>query len=583
MLQMSRMSPVSGRLRTMETSSLEDKLGSLGSSDLLLLLKRCVSASDESRELVKRQLAELEASSSSGKKVPFKKERKELKPFDMSRYNQRHVAMQVQYEGGAYLGFAAQGGDDEETVEKHLFDTLLKLRLIADRKECHYSRCGRTDKGVSALGQVIGLKVRSNLPVDSDEEARRNLHPCDSITRPPPPSPQQRGEEEEKEKEKEDEEEEEKHKKRKGKKRKGKAALPAGPQEVHEIDYCGLMNKDLPEGIRVLGWCETSPEFSARFSAAYRTYRYFFTKKDLDVAAMQSGADLLVGKHDFRNFCKMNVAEVSNFRREVYYANIVAFTPHPDDDSRSVYMLEIKGLAFLWHMVRCIMSVLLLIGEKREEPAVITALLDVESHPGKPQYLLADEIPLVLHECGFDNLTLYWQPSVLWSLTEHYEAVYDRHTIAASRAMNALQYLRQKLVRRHDVEEVLTSTQSETEPRAKRAKTEGKEREQMTWGNVLDKMQQEGTTRYPFPSSAEVKDLLLPFPTSGATPGAGAVVGGKYVGLMQRNTCDVYEERIKHLGGSKKIRFDKHMQLKEEAKEGDTAAFFAQARKQGSL
>ena len=559
----------------METSSLEDKLSSLGSSDLLLLLKQCASASDESRELVKRQLAKLQASSSSDKKVPFKKVRKESKPFDMSRYNQRHVAMQVQYEGGPYLGFAAQGGKDEETVEKHLFDTLLKLRLITDRKECHYSRCGRTDKGVSALGQVIGLKVRSNLPVDSDEEARRNLHPCDSIAKPPPPSPQQQ----------EKEEEAEEHKKRKGKKRKGKAALPAGPQEVHEIDYCGLMNKHLPGGIRVLSWCETSPEFSARFSAAYRTYRYFFTKKDLDVAAMQSGADLLVGEHDFRNFCKMNVAEVSNFRREVYYANIVAFTPHPDDDSRSVYMLEIKGLAFLWHMVRCIMSVLLLIGEKKEVPAVITALLDVESHPGKPQYLLADEIPLVLHECGYDNLTLYWQPSVLWNLTEHFEAVYDRHVIAASRAMNALQFLRQRLVRRHDVEAALTSTYKETEPRAKRAKTEGKEGEQVAWGNVLDEIQQEGTTRYPFPSSAEVTDFLPPFPPSGTTPSAaaGAVAGGKYVGLMQRNTCDVYEERIKHLGGNKKLRFDKHMQFMEEAKEGDTAAFFAQARSQGSL
>ena len=69
--------------------------------------------------------------------------------------------MQIQYEGGPYMGFAAQAGEEDETVEKHLFDTLLKLRLIADKKECHYSRCGRTDRGVSALGQVIGLKVRS--------------------------------------------------------------------------------------------------------------------------------------------------------------------------------------------------------------------------------------------------------------------------------------------------------------------------------------------------------------------------------------------------------------------------------------
>ena len=59
-------------------------------------------------------------------------------------------------------------------------------------------------------------------------------------------------------------------KSKKKKNRKSQAAVPLGPQRVQEIDYCGIMNKNLPEGIRVLSWCETSPEFSARFSAAYQ-------------------------------------------------------------------------------------------------------------------------------------------------------------------------------------------------------------------------------------------------------------------------------------------------------------------------
>ena len=40
--------------------------------------------------------------------------------------------MQVQYDGTAYLGFASQ--DLEETVENHLFNALIKLKLIEDRK-----------------------------------------------------------------------------------------------------------------------------------------------------------------------------------------------------------------------------------------------------------------------------------------------------------------------------------------------------------------------------------------------------------------------------------------------------------------
>ena len=54
--------------------------------------------------------------------------------FDMSRYRQRHIALQLQYEGGSYYGFAAQNGECDETVEKHLFEALLKLKLIESRK-----------------------------------------------------------------------------------------------------------------------------------------------------------------------------------------------------------------------------------------------------------------------------------------------------------------------------------------------------------------------------------------------------------------------------------------------------------------
>jgi tRNA pseudouridine(38-40) synthase len=99
----------------------------------------------------------------------------------MSRYRQRHIAMQIQYEGENYFGFTSQTGGCEETVEKHIFEALLKLRLISDRHTCHYSRCGRTDKGVSALGQTIALKVRSSIPISVADHLMPK-HPGDSVT-----------------------------------------------------------------------------------------------------------------------------------------------------------------------------------------------------------------------------------------------------------------------------------------------------------------------------------------------------------------------------------------------------------------
>ena len=223
-------------------------------------------------------------------------------------------------------------------------------------------------------------------------------------------------------------------------------------ETVREIDYCTLINRCLPEDIRVVGWCEVTPDFSSRFSASHRTYRYFFVRRTLDLDAMQQAAHLLVGEHDFRNLCKIDLANVTNFRREIYSAEILPFTLNETHPELSVYMLEIRGIAFLWHMVRCIMAVLFLVGGQGEEPEIVSQLLDVEALPAKPHYHFASEDPLVLHHCGFDSVKIHRQPRVLWVLTAHYEAEWERHVLAAARAKNALEFLLGAEVRRVDVE-----------------------------------------------------------------------------------------------------------------------------------
>jgi tRNA pseudouridine(38-40) synthase len=223
-------------------------------------------------------------------------------------------------------------------------------------------------------------------------------------------------------------------------------------EEIKEMDFCGMLNRVLPDSIRALGWCEVTPDFSSRFSCAYRKYRYFFVRRDLDIDAMKAGAALLVGDHDFRNICKIDIAKVTNFKREVYSANIMLFQENIEHPELSVYMLEIRGIAFLWHMVRCIMALLFMIGEGEENPDAVTALLDIENMPAKPHYKMAPELPLVLHECGFDNMKINLQPPVLWTLTGHYEQLWEKHTIAAARAKNALESLKSWEVRTSDVD-----------------------------------------------------------------------------------------------------------------------------------
>lgn len=170
----------------------------------------------------------------------------------------------------------------------------------------------------------------------------------------------------------------------------------------NELPYCKLLNRVLPEEIRMLAWMPLrNPLYSARFDCISRTYRYFFPRATLNIAAMERGAQHLLGVHDFRNFCKMDVANgVVTFMRSIDSVKIVGQEKKSKADT-DILFLEIRGKAFLWHQIRCIMSVLLLIGEGLESPEVVLELLDVEKNPRKPQYSLARDFPLNLFKVEY--------------------------------------------------------------------------------------------------------------------------------------------------------------------------------------
>ena len=89
------------------------------------------------------------------------KKRGSQKPFDFALYNKRHVALHVAYFGWDWHGYVVQD-NTAATVEAALFEALERTRLIESRETSNYHRCGRTDKGVSALGQVVSVDLRSN-------------------------------------------------------------------------------------------------------------------------------------------------------------------------------------------------------------------------------------------------------------------------------------------------------------------------------------------------------------------------------------------------------------------------------------
>jgi tRNA pseudouridine38/39 synthase len=326
------------------------------------------------------------------------RDKKKERNIDFSRYGRRKIALRFCYDGWDYCGLALQTGEITPlpTVEGVLLAALEKARLIPsvdNLEEIEFARSGRTDRGVSAAGQVISLWVRSQLSAEEleHEQVGKPLFATAEVevnSRQPGPAP------------------------------------PLSPEaEEAELPYVTLLNRMLPPSIRILAWSPVSPSFDARFSCASRHYKYFFSTAPtgLDIELMRDAALRLVGEHDFRNLCKNDPSkQLVNFRRRILSATI---DPVDGSDDADLYVLNLKGTAFLYHQVRHIMAVLFLVGARVEPPSVIDALFNVNesvvasSLPSlpimrsKPAYEMADDLPLVLWDC------LYPPDSVCWRIS----------------------------------------------------------------------------------------------------------------------------------------------------------------------
>jgi len=129
------------------------------------------------------------------------------------------------------------------------------------------------------------------------------------------------------------------------------------------------VNRHLPDSVAVLWARPVADDFHARFSATGRHYRYVLLNRavrpalsagrvgwfarPLDLAAMREAARLLIGKHDF-----------SAFRAAECQARTPVRTLHRLAVCRSDdrFIFELHADAFLHHMVRNIIGVLVAVG-----------------------------------------------------------------------------------------------------------------------------------------------------------------------------------------------------------------------------
>ena len=187
------------------------------------------------------------------------------------------------------------------------------------------------------------------------------------------------------------------------------------PDDVDLAALARRVNKLCAPAIAVREAAWVAPDFDARFSAAWRRYRYhvwndaapnpllartaWHVAAPLQLWAMQAAADPLIGEHDFSSFCrrpKVAAGEAApSLVRRVLEARWSRVRDTP------VLRFEIRANAFCHQMVRSIVGLTVDVGLGRRTAGEVTGVLRAGDRSAAG--VVAPPHGLVLWEVGYDG------------------------------------------------------------------------------------------------------------------------------------------------------------------------------------
>lgn len=262
----------------------------------------------------------------------------------------------VAYHGAAFHGVAPQPG--LLTVGGVLLDAIAKvLREPGGPEALHLVMSGRTDAGVHAWGQVVHVDV---------------LRPTRPLAREP--------------------------------------RDPSLVVEGIDLDRVHRSLNSLVGPHVVVRTVDIAPgSFDARFSAAWRRYRYsilttatpdpflhglvWHVNEPLDLSVMRLAADAFLGDHDFASFCR--APEDGTHGTTIRRVTEVAW----HDTGTGVLEFEIQAWAFCQQMVRSIVGFLVDVGRGRRSAGSVLETLAARSRGAAAT--LAPSDGLCLREVGY--------------------------------------------------------------------------------------------------------------------------------------------------------------------------------------
>ncbi|HLX52792.1 MAG TPA: tRNA pseudouridine(38-40) synthase TruA [Aquella sp.] len=257
-----------------------------------------------------------------------------------------NIALQLEYNGSNFSGFQKQS--DRRTIQAELENALSQFA----NHDIKVITAGRTDTGVHAINQVVNFTTN----------ARRELH-----------------------------------------------------------GWVRGVNALLPDDIAIKKSAIVPDNFSARFDAISRTYFYYLCIRrsrpgllsklvgwyydQVDIDKMQEACKLLHGQHDFSSFratnCQANTAirnmlscslQVENNH---IYTDVNQFADNDTDLSGAMMLrFEFTANAFLYHMVRNLVSALLYVGKGNLSVADFNELLKARNRTLAPPTFMPDGLYL---------------------------------------------------------------------------------------------------------------------------------------------------------------------------------------------
>jgi len=227
----------------------------------------------------------------------------------------RWLKLTVAYDGTAYAGWQIQ--PTEPTVQGVVEAAWREIT----QENARVSAAGRTDAGVHALGQVVGLATESRL---SNGDLQRGLN----------------------------------------------AVLPDDVAVVHV--------EDARDGFHATHDAQTKTYryhiHNGRTPDVFQRHYSWHYPQPLDAAAMQRAGQALVGRHDFSSF------ESAGSERPDSVRTITALAVERGSDNLADRItIEVTGDGFLYNMVRAIVGTLVEVGKGAREvswPAEVLAACD---------------------------------------------------------------------------------------------------------------------------------------------------------------------------------------------------------------